>query len=159
MQTDSPAKPGPEAGFTLIELFVVLLIVAALAGVALATFLGQQRKAYAASAEQLASEAEITAEEIATANGGRWGEGGRSFLSPTELHALEPAIPISSRAGGGGGAWVSEARAIEEGKGYELTVVSASNPQESFTVRRLADGSVQRSCAPVDPAGGCTGSW
>jgi prepilin-type N-terminal cleavage/methylation domain-containing protein len=162
MDTDFPcvsSRVSSEEGFSFVELLVVILLVAILAATATAAFLSQRGKAYTGSAKQLASEAQTAVEAIATANNGRYGEGSRSFITPSEVHAFEPAIPISASQGGGSGAWLAEARATEEGKGYELTVVSGAQPVERFTVKRLSDGTIVRSCEPKNPAAGCNGSW
>ena len=147
-----------DEGFTLIEVLVVVLVISILAGVALATFLSQKSKGYVASAKSVAVSAQTAAEAIATDNGGRYGEGARSFVSAGEIHAYEPSIPIAAKEARGG-AWLAEAKAVEEGKGYELTVVTDGTTTESYTIHRLASGAVERTCSPVNKALGCTGSW
>jgi type IV pilus assembly protein PilA len=143
-----------ERGFTLIELLVVILIIGILAAIAIPTFLSQKSKASDASAKELARTAQTTAETFGTDHNGSY-----ENLSPTILKEYEPSIQIVS---GHGNAYVSGAKSTEENKGYEVT--ASSTDGHTFTLKRLANGEVERICTPTgktgSEGGGCqNSSW
>ena len=59
-----------EAGFTLVELLVVMLILGLLAAIAIPSFFNQRDKAKDASAKEMAHTAQTAMETYATDNGG-----------------------------------------------------------------------------------------
>ena len=75
-----------EEGFTLVELLVVIIIVAILAGIAIPTFIGQRQKAYDAAAKSLVRNARTAIETFYVDNG--------TFVGATaaKLKAIEPSI-------------------------------------------------------------------
>jgi type IV pilus assembly protein PilA len=169
MRSTSKQALSSERGFTLTELLVVILIIGVLAAIAIPSFLNESRKAYDASAKELARTAETTADAIGTDGGGSFAK-----VTPTALNATELTIQTSS---GGGNAWVADAA----GNTSSFYVVAeAPNTRDWFEVER--DGSaVYRFCGPSTgsgavawptsmtqttpvysgpPAGGCAdGSW
>jgi type IV pilus assembly protein PilA len=140
-----------EGGFTLIELLVVILIIGILAAIAIPAFLNQKSKASDASAKELVRTAETAAETYATEHNGDYGG-----LSITKLHEVEPTLQTSA---GKGNAWVSEAKELELGKGYEVSAASTNG--DEFNIIKKA-GVVERTCEVKagNNKGGCpNGTW
>jgi type IV pilus assembly protein PilA len=146
------SRPRSERGFTLIEVLVVVLIIGILAAIAIPSFLSQKNKAVDANAKEVARSGAQAAETYQTDHAGQY-EG----ISPKVLHEYEPAIQTAS---GNGNAWLSEATAIESGRGYVVTA-TATGSGDTFTVERLASGETLRTCtAPGSNKNGCrTGTW
>ena len=139
------------AGFTIIEVLVVILIVGTLAAIAIPVFFGQQQKAVDAQAQELARTAETTAETIGVDDGGEYGN-----VTVGEVHRHEPTIPI---APGGAQAYLNTTtRGAAE---YSLTVRAANG--DEFTIARDTTGTVTRECLSPVIKVGCSGkergSW
>jgi type IV pilus assembly protein PilA len=149
----SSPSPSDDAGFSLPEVLVAILIVGVLAAIAIPAFLGTTAKATDVQAKELAHTAQNAAEAFASDNGGSYAN-----LSPAGLAAEEPTIATKP---GKGQAYLSEATATEAGAGYTVTATATNGVQ--LTVARSAEGTISRTCkSPVTKTGcseGETGSW
>ena len=139
-----------ERGFTLPELLVTVLIIGVLAAIGIPEFLGQQVKAFGASAKELAHSAEVAAETYATDNNGSYVN-----LTQATIHQYESTIPISPTPGSAYLSAVTNASAT----GYAITITPATGPQ-TFTLTR-SNGMITRTCTPsTGTGGGCVnGTW
>jgi type IV pilus assembly protein PilA len=145
------ARSSNDAGFSLIELLVVILIIGILAAIAIPTFLGQKTKAINTQAKELVRTAETTAETIAAGNNGSYEK-----VTLEELHAEEPTIPLDGKAGG---AYLSAA--THGAKEYSVTATATDG--DELTISRSSTGRITRSCvSPISKtgcAGQATASW
>ena len=131
------SDPDRDAGFTLIELMVVLLILAILLAIAIPTFLGVTGGANDKSAQANLNTALTTAKTYAEQNGQSYGTGGGgTALTTTQMTSNEPSLSWVSGATSTQGAisvWVST-----DGKGVILASPSKNNTQCWYVVDNLA---------------------
>ena len=135
-------RVGDEAGFTLVELLIVIAIIGALAAIAIPSFLSQRSKASDADAKEAARTAALAMETYSVDSGGDY-----DGATPDELRRIEEVLSDATLT-------VPSA----SGHAYELNSGSASG--NSFSIERRADGTSVRRC--VTPGlGGCpaTGFW
>ena len=149
-----------DAGFTLIEVLVVVLIIGILAAIAIPQFLGQKSKSQDATAKELVRTAQTTADTYQIDHGGSY-EG----LSTTVLKNYEPSIQTVAA---GNPAYLSVAEPIEGNAGFTVTTKAIDG--HTFTITHKASGVIERICEAVgakeptkatgSEGGGCqNGSW
>ena len=140
-----------DAGFSLIELLVVCLVIGILCAIAIPAFLSQESKAKDASAKEMARSAMTAAESIATDN-----EGHYTQVSLERLHETEPAVHIEASTTE---AYLSAATSTEQS--YSLTVKATDG--DELTISRDESGHVSRTCASPVLKTGCSegesGTW
>jgi len=140
-----------EQGFSLIELLVVCLVIAALCAIAIPQFLAQGGKARDASAKELVHHAQVAAEAIATGDDGSY-----ENVTAEEIGKIEPNIPVAKTAGS---AYIS---ATTHGA-QEYSITATSTDGDEMTLARSASGAITRTCRSPVVKNGCaegeTGSW
>jgi prepilin-type N-terminal cleavage/methylation domain-containing protein len=134
-----------EAGFTLVELLTVMLLIVLLAVIGVPAYWNQRDKAEDAQAKADARAAEVAALDVAAENSGRFnGAGGVSVLSlrvaDPGLKDVEMQVPLRRES--------------------SFTVRVESETGNTFDVTRNRDGSTELTCASADRAG-CPpdGTW
>jgi len=134
----------PEAGFTMIELLVVFLIIGILAAIALVAFFNQRGKADDAKAKAIAHSAQVAMEACGSQNDGGYDEA-RCALAG--LREIEPTLP------GGEGSPVTVS---PEGDHYSIEVTSPGT-DNVFSIERDPSGHVSYPCTVAGSnEGGCT---
>jgi prepilin-type N-terminal cleavage/methylation domain-containing protein len=139
---DTPRLLANEAGFTLVELLVVMLILGVLASIAISSFFNQSDKARDANAKAAARTAETAMEAYATDHDGRY-----TGADPTALGGIEPTLNGASLT-------VDSALASR----YQVTVMSPTG--NAFHIARAADATTSLTCDTPGTAG-CPagGNW
>jgi type IV pilus assembly protein PilA len=139
-------RAGGEAGFTMVELLVVMLILGILAAIALVTFLNQREKAEDSQAKTNARTLMTAMEVCGSDNGGAYGP-----CDITALRAVEGAIPQAGNT----------VHAAPNADSWSVTADSTGG--NSFTIERDSDGSLERTCTVPNgnDRGGCPpgGHW
>jgi prepilin-type N-terminal cleavage/methylation domain-containing protein len=132
---------GRDAGFTLVELLVVMLILGLLAGIAVPSFFAQRDKARDADAKVAAKTAQLAAETVATDNDGPEG------VTVANLRAVEETLQDADLSVPAVGA-----------KTYTVRVRSVTG--NDFDITRQNDGSYSLACTNPGTAG-CppSGDW
>ena len=138
-------RSSEEAGFTLVELLVVMLILGILAAIAIPTFFNQRDKAKDASAKEGVRTAQTAIETYGTDHGGKY-----VGATATDLNAIEQTIPVAK---------LTTVTTPAAG-GYTLSWLSDTGT--TFTITRSATGTTSFSCDKPG-TGGCPspapGNW
>jgi prepilin-type N-terminal cleavage/methylation domain-containing protein len=139
-----------QAGFTLVEMLIVMLIIAILAGLAIPAFFSQGDKATDATAKSAIDTAHTALEAFATESGG-------SFADATldDLKRIEAALNNYD------GAPADEPSLSLVGLGDDTyTIEVLSETGTTFSLSRDGDGQLDYDCSPLNE-GGCpaSGNW
>jgi type IV pilus assembly protein PilA len=136
-----------EAGFTLVELLVVMLILGLLAAIAIPSFFNQRDKAKDASGKEMARTAETAVETYATDNGGVY-----TGVTLAKVNGIEQTVSIDSTSTTN--PYLSNVAAAGTGdKGYTLTVTVPSTGNTFSIARSATTGVTTFSCATTGKAG------
>ena len=140
-----------EAGFTLIEVLAVMIIIGILAAIAIPAFFNQRDKASDSSAKEMAHTSQVAMEALGSDNDGSY-----SSASPTALSAVDKSIPTAP----GSPAKPYASAASGTAKTWTFTITSPTG--NSFTVAKSSTGVTYTCTVPAgNDRGGCpsSGDW
>ncbi len=119
-----------EAGFTLVELLVVMLILGLLAAIAIPSFFNQRDKAKDADAKAGVRTAQTAMETYATDNGGSY-----TGADATDLETIEPTLND-----------VNLTAVTPNADWYRLHVTATSTTGNTFSINRADTGITTYTC-------------
>ncbi len=134
-----------EAGFTLVEVLVVMVILAILAAIALPAFFNQKQKATDSKAKEVAHNVQVAVETCSTENAGSY-----AGCNEAAVRKIEPTLNSGPKF---------TVEPTEGGKAYEITV-EAEATGHKFGIDRSKEGGLTFPCSP-EKQGACPsgGSW
>ncbi len=140
MSAPTRLRAADEAGFTLVELLVVVLIIGVLAAVGIASFLNQRSKAQDSQAKVYATTAAKALEVWHTDHGTYVG------ATSARLNAIEPSLTQATNLTLG----------TLGASTFRVAIDSISGPSGggTYSLERLPDGTQRRDCTNPG-AGGC----
>ena len=147
-------RGGSQAGFTLVELLVVLLILGILAAIAIPAFFNQRTKAQDSEAKATVKTAQTALETYATDNNGSYAG---ATSDPTAPYAAGSLQAIEQSLGDVGDRLTVVAATDDT---YTVQVESEVGATQLFRISRAADGTTTSTC-DVDGTAGCpsNGQW
>lgn len=132
-----------EAGFTLIEMLVTMLIISILAAFAFPLFADQAAKARDAGAKEIAHAAEVAVESCRLESSGLY-----TGCNVEALRELDPSLPKSPKL-----------KVTAKGTSYTIAVQSEPKTQV-YEVKRAVSGALTFPCKKKALAGcPASGSW
>lgn len=149
VRSDHPARLRAEAGFTLVEVLIVMIVIGILAGISIPLFLGQSAKAQDAGAKSNLKQVVFMVEECK--------------LEQSSYSACDEASELGGAPGinwgeDPGQAGVSSGSGSSSYSAYAVSTASTSGSSHIFIWKRNDDDTVLRMCTTDDPphtGGGC----
>jgi type IV pilus assembly protein PilA len=141
-----------EAGFTLVELLIVMLVIGLLAAIAIPSFLSQTAKARDSDAQADARAAETAMEVYSTDNGGSYSGADPAALVNIESTLNGVVLAVAKPA--------TVAPLVGDNAANSYTVTVTSQTGHTFLITRHSDGTTALTCTVAGEAG-CPagGNW